>query len=172
MGSAGILPAECGILPHHFSCTFTRTKRFRQHARAPLRACPTKIRLAPRHRIHFEQKNAVGQALRLPQFFDGSSSSGSRLAALGTTGYLFRYNLCRQSRTGFGERAGLWSFQSGSGEASTLDRSGCCFDARPFARHRVANRCSRCQAWEFFGSTETLDSPRAKRSVELAAGLF
>jgi REP element-mobilizing transposase RayT len=34
------------------------------------------------------------------------------LAALGTTGYPFRYNLCRQSRTGFGERAGLWSFQS------------------------------------------------------------
>jgi hypothetical protein len=84
MGSAGILPAECGILPHHFSCTFTRTKRSRQHAgnggqhtRAPLRACPTKICLALRHRIHFEQKNAVGQALRLPQFFDGSSSSGS-----------------------------------------------------------------------------------------------
>ena len=110
--------------------------------------------------IHFEQKNAVGQALRLPQFFDGSSSSGSRFAVLGTTGYLFRYNLRRQSRTGFGERAGLWSFQSCRGETSALDRSGCCFDARPSPRHRFANRCSRYQAWKFFGSTKTLDSPR------------
>ena len=138
----------------------------------PCSACPTRIRLPLRHRIHFEEKNAVGQALRLPQFFDGSSSSGSRLAALGTTGYLFRYNLCRKSRTGFGERAGLWSFQRCSGEASALDHSGCCFDARPSARHLFANRWSRCQALEFFSSTETLDSPRAKRSVELAAGLF
>jgi putative transposase len=37
----------------------------------------------------FRAENAVGQALRLPQFFHGSSSSGSRFAALGTTGYLF-----------------------------------------------------------------------------------
>jgi len=43
---------------------------------------------------------------------------------------------------------------------------------RPSARHRFANRCSRRQAGEFFGSTETLDSPRTKRGVEMAAGLF
>ena len=63
-------------------------------------------------------------------FPDGSSSADSCLVALGTGGDLFRHHLRRQPPAGFGERTRLWSFQNRSPEASALDGSRCCFDAR------------------------------------------
>jgi REP element-mobilizing transposase RayT len=80
---------------------------------------PKLVRRLPHNRsfasapsIHFERKNPVGQALRLPQFFDGSSSSGSRFAGPGATGYLLRYNLRRQSRTGLANERAFGAFKA------------------------------------------------------------